>query len=302
MKAKIAKKWTGLMLLFSLFLSPSVLWALPIETDTALTLGFESNALRSFMRVRKKTNLLKEGHSVSDPENKKVTIYSTPLIVPIRLKPNIVLTVIAPILRIDSEKTNAGLRKKVSSSGIGDLQLVIKHAFFRKNALKKTSRVAWLAGIKVPTGDETASPALGSGSVDFVVGGVVTHIVNRFAVHADLKFKINTEAKGLRVGNSLKHDIALEYRILPEKFKSISDQTVNLIVELNGLYQEKNKNGGVSLANTGGETLFLSPGIQWIISPRFIIEGLFQHPIIQELNGTQLGIDYTASLGFRYSF
>jgi len=104
------------------------------------------------------------------------------------------------------------------------------------------------------------------------------------------------------VGNSLKHDIALEYRILPEKFKSISDQTVNLIVELNGLYQGQNKSGGKSLANTGGETLFLSPGIQWIISPRFIIEGLFQHPIIQELNGTQLGIDYTASLGFRYAF
>ena len=129
-----------------------------------------------------------------------------------------------------------------------------------------------------------------------------THIVDRVAVHADIKYKINTEAHSIRAGNSLKHDLALEYRVIPKKFQSISDKTINLILELNGLYVEAGKSGGASLPNTGGETLFLSPGIQVVATPRLIIETLFQYPIVQELRGTQLGVDYIASLGFRYSF
>ena len=295
-----------LMTLLSLtsqgLLGTSASWALPIETDTALTVGFETNAVRSFARVTRKTDLLRDGDEVSDPEGTEVTVYSTPLVVPLRIKPNLVAIGIVPLLTIEKENTVSGQRMENTSSGLGDLQLLVKHAFYRKDALKRTTRLAWIAGIKLPTGDETETPALGSGSVDFIIGGILTHIVDRFAVHADLKYKVNTEANSVRVGNSLKHDLALEYRIIPKKFQSISDKTVNLILELNGLYVEASKGSGATVANTGGETLFVSPGIQLVATPRLIIEGLFQYPIVQELRGTQLGVDYTTSLGFRYSF
>ncbi len=299
MKAPYLWSWLFVALLF---MNPSKIWALPIESDTALTLGFESNALRSFVRMTKKTKLLNEGNEIADPENKKVTIYNTPLILPIRLSPSLVFTIVAPLLKIESEKTSAGLQQKNSSSGIGDLQLSIKKAFFKKDGLKKTMRLAWKAGIKLPTGDENISPALGSGAVNFIVGGLFTYIEDRFAMHHDLSYKINTEANGLRIGNRIQHNVAFEYRMLPERFKSIKDTTLNLIVELNSNYQARSKSGGQSLSNTGGATLFLSPGLQIVAGPRFILEGLFQYPLIQELNGTQLGVDYTASLGFRYSF
>lgn len=291
-----------LTLMFLGSLNPSVSFALPIETDTALTVGFESNAVRSFARVIRKTDLLRDGDTVFDPEDREVTAYSTPLVVPLRITPNLVAIGILPILTIEAEKTAAGNRVEDSASGLGDVQLLVKQAFYRKDALKATTRLAWIAGIKLPTGDETQSPALGSGSFDFIIGGILTHIVDRFAIHADLKYKVNTEAHGVRVGNGLKHDVALEYRIIPRRFRSISDKTLNLILELNGLYVERSKSGAGKVADTGGETLFLSPGIQLVATPRLIIEGLFQYPLIQELQGTQLGVDYTVSLGFRYSF
>ena len=282
------------------FLTPSNSWALPIETDTALTVGFESNAIRSFARVTRKTDLLRNGDKVSDPNNTEVTVYSTPLVVPLRIKPNLVAIGVVPFLTIEKESTVSGQRIESASSGLGDLQLLVKHAFYRKDALKRTTRLAWLAGIKLPTGDETETPALGSASVDFIIGGILTRIVDRIAVHADLKYKINTEAHGVRAGNSLKHDLALEYRVIPKKFQSISDKTVNLILELNALYVEADK--GIGATVSGGETLFLSPGVQVVVMPRMIIEGLFQYPIVQKLRGTQLGVDYTASIGFRFSF
>jgi len=297
-------------IIFTAFLSlacqglliPSHSFALPIETDTALTVGFESNAIRSFARVIHKKSLLRGGDEIFDPENREVTIYKTPLIIPLRITPNLVAVGILPLLTIETERTLAGNRLENSASGPGDIQLLLKHAFYKKDALKATTRLAWIAGIKLPTGDETEIPAIGSGSVDFIIGGILTHIVDRFAIHADLKYKINTEARGVRVGNALKHDLAFEYRIIPSRFRSISDKTVNLILELNGLYVEQSKLIGGKIENTGGETLFLSPGIQWVATPRLIIEGLFQYPLIQDLHGTQLGIDYTVSLGFRYSF
>ncbi|MDA2926593.1 hypothetical protein MYX78_05075 [Acidobacteria bacterium AH-259-G07] len=56
------------------------------------------------------------------------------------------------------------------------------------------------------------------------------------------------------------------------------------------------------LADTGGTTLFLTPGIQWVLTPRFLVEAAFQIPIVQELNGTQLVFAPTANAGIRLLF
>lgn len=288
--------------LMIMFISPLIARALPIETDTALTLGFESNALRSFVRIIQQNELTKDGNVIPDSENRKITVINTPLIIPLRLSPNLVFTSIVPLLNVASEKEVSGAKTTARSSGIGDIQLLIKKAFFKKDGLKKTMRFAWKAGLKLPTGDEDQSPALGSGSVDFIVGGLLTYILDRFAMNHDLSYQINTRAEGLRVGNLIKYNVAFEYRLLPETYQSIQETTFNFVFEFNGRYQSRSKNDGQILENTGGTNLFLSPGMQVIFGPRFIVEGLFQYPILQKLNGTQLAVDYTALLGFRYSF
>ena len=266
--------------------------ALPIETDTALTVGFESNAVRAFTRVIRK----------SGPKGAEAVIYSMPWVVPVRIRPDMVAIGILPWRSMTLKTRLSGRRMERSSAGLGDVQFFVKHAFYRKDGLKKTVRLAWIAGIKLPTGDETTTPPLGSGSVDFTIGGILTRIADRFAIHADLKYRVNTQANGLRAGNALKHDLALEYRVMPRRFRSLSDKTVNLILELNGRYAQADRRGGAAVADTGGEILFLSPGIQLVANPRLMVEALLQHPIIQALRGTQPGVDYTASLGFRYAF
>lgn len=56
---------------------------------------------------------------------------------------------------------------------------------------------------------------------------------------------------------------------------------------------------GGPLANTGGHTLLLAPGLQLIPLPNWAIEGSFQLPIVRELRGTQLGPTWSLSLGVR---
>ena len=53
------------------------------------------------------------------------------------------------------------------------------------------------------------------------------------------------------------------------------------------------------VANSGGTLIFLTPGFQIVLNPRFLVEATFQIPIVQELNGTQLGFSATANAGIR---
>ncbi len=54
--------------------------------------------------------------------------------------------------------------------------------------------------------------------------------------------------------------------------------------------------------NTGGTTVFLAPGVQWVLSPRFLVEAAFQIPVVQDLNGLQLAFAPTVNAGIRILF
>jgi hypothetical protein len=71
-------------------------------------------------------------------------------------------------------------------------------------------------------------------------------------------------------------------------------------VELNGTYAWKNEAGGEKVADSGGNTLFLSPGIQFIPWKPLLVEASFQIPVLDDLNGEQLEPDYAALMGFRW--
>jgi len=53
--------------------------------------------------------------------------------------------------------------------------------------------------------------------------------------------------------------------------------------------------------NSGGYTLFVSPGIQYV-SKRFVVEASVQIPAIQELNGKQPKIRFSLLAGIRAFF
>ena len=58
---------------------------------------------------------------------------------------------------------------------------------------------------------------------------------------------------------------------------------------------------GIEVANSGGHTLFLSPGIQYV-SQRVVYEFSFQQPVLQDLNKNQLETDYKLALSARVQF
>ena len=155
-----------------------------------------------------------------------------------------------------------------------------------------------IIGIKLPTGDETRDPALGTGSVDIFGGLTIGYESRRWYAFGDLRYRINTEANNTRNGNTLYYNVVFGVRPFLTEY---TQPDLVLIVEFNGEYAEKDKVSGAKDPNSGGNTISISPGM--LLSYRNVmLKAGVKIPVSQELNGTQLGTDYEAVTALEIHF
>ena len=208
------------------------------------------------------------------------------------------------------ELTAGGQRLARSARGIGDASLFARYTVFQKNWPQRTLRVAPFAGLELPTGadDETdafgrlpAAVQPGSGSLDPFGGIVATYQTLDFQIDAQLAYKANIEANNFAFGDVARLDLSLQVRLLPRVLSGGVPGFLYGIVEANLIHRGHNEIGGVEDANSGGATLFVVPGLQYV-TKRWIVEAGIQLPAFQNLNGTALGNDYVVRGGFRFNF
>ena len=286
---------------------------LPFFTNTSLTVGFQSNALRTFSRFVARNRLEIDGTEVADREDREVFVFAQVLAVPVRLGPGTVLTVAAPILRKETNFTAPGAaRTGFAASGLGDVTLTLKQRFYHNDFLGGGLQAALIGGLKLPTGsshqrDAQGSPLSrglqpGTGSVDVPLGLVFTAFRDRVGFNADLLYQFNNRSDGFRFGDETKIDLALGYRLFPTKYKSIRDKSLSAYLELNTALSQRADFNQLEISDSGGTIVFLTPGIQAVLNPRFLVEAAFQVPVFQRLNGTQLAFAPTANFGIRLLF
>ncbi len=267
----------------------------PINIDSPILLGLSGRAVRTFGRVIRLTKLLQEGEEIADALDREVTVLVTPLAVPYNFSDRVQVAGIFPLVHAHLDTRNQNL----SSTGLGDIQFFAKYVFYKHDAKNKTFRVAARVNLKLPTGDEDETPALGSGSTDYsfaLVGGWIKH---RVGVYVEGVYGLNTSHRGTNFGNSVSYNLALGYRLLPVVYERYPSPQWNAYLEINGTTAAKNDFNGAADQNSGGTTIFLSPGLQYIGGRLWLVEASFQYPIVDDPNGLQLGTDWTASLGIR---
>lgn len=87
---------------------------------------------------------------------------------------------------------------------------------------------------------------------------------------------------------------------MPFVYKTYPAKQLNIYLEFNGKLSQKNKMDNQRINDSGRNTIFLSPGIQFIPAPNFLVEASFQNPIYEDLSGDQLDTDYSFNVGFRW--
>ncbi len=96
-------------------------------------------------------------------------------------------------------------------------------------------------------------------------------------------------------------DGSLQYRLWPRELGAGTPGFLYGVIEANLVHRGKNRRSGATDPNSGGFTLFVLPGLQYV-TKRWILEAGVQIPVVQDLNGSALEDDYILRSGFRVNF
>ncbi len=184
-----------------------------------------------------------------------------------------------------------------TAMGLGDSSIFTKYRFWRKDSKGLQESTAISLKVISNSGNENASPALGSGTTDNVVGLSYGYEGRTWYRWASIRHRQNgTTTAGLKRGNKTLVDFVVGIRPILTKY---TEPDMVYLLELNGELGDSAKKNGNTLANTGGDEWFISPGFMWTVK-NFAVRGGVQLPVSSNLNGTQDKSDYRMKLSFEW--
>jgi len=184
-------------------------------------------------------------------------------------------------------------------SNPGDATIMGLYRIHADREIRPTDVVTLGFGIKTPTGSSTerrsngtlihAHMQPGTGSWDPLLSLLYTKMMDSFLVQADATYQLTTRNnEGYEFGDSLALNATAKYAVIKE-FNVLAGLTflnVNKAKDKNGKYYDP-----TSLmddpANTGGESIWFSPGIQILPFKNGMIDLKYQVPLWEKVNGVQ---------------
>lgn len=204
------------------------------------------------------------------------------------------------------------------SNGVGDLTLFSQYRFYSTGKIN----LAIILGLKTPTGDTDefelegkpfeAEQQPGSGSWDPFAGLSFNKSWGRIGIASNLLYTfVNDGTQNTNLGDIFNYNLATTYRVYHVKedhdhqhhdhSNNLIDY-LDLVLELNGDYREKVEIDGIKDSNTGGNTLYLSPGLRIGFGHKWSIYSSFGLPIINDLGGIQSEPELRITAGISTTF
>lgn len=273
--------------------------AAQITTNTALPVTQGRGIIRPMSKVIRATG--------DGPMNRELTAFGFPLVGVYGINPRWAVFGVVPILNKNLDVTTPQGRVEREPTGIGDARLFARYTVWTRNRAGQTQRLAPLAGVETPTGDDNETDdfgrlpqplQLGSGSWDPFAGVVFTWQTLQWQVDVSPVYQVNTKANNFEFGDEARLDVASKYRLWTNDRSSGVPGFFYANLETNLIWQGKNEIRGRDDPNSGGTTWFVAPGLQYI-TRRVVIEGAVQLPAVQDLNGSALERNFITTVSLR---
>jgi len=162
-----------------------------------------------------------------------------------------------------------------ANSGFKDVPVTSRYTFIKSDSYQSTSRLASLLGVTVPLG----KVGISTGSWAAQAGAVYTLQSGRHELDLSSVYKTFFRSNGQKPGDVITYDLAYQTRIFPWELPEKGNPAWwNIDIEINGIHQSK-----TGSTATGGNFLYLSPGVQWI-SEDLVIETLYRIVVVQNPN------------------
>lgn len=194
--------------------------------------------------------------------------------------------------------------------GVGDVVLLARIRAVERHDLASTFILSMQAGLRLPTGrtdvtnDEgevlNAHIQPGTGAWSYLAGFAASYAYKRFNAAANGVVSLAGEGEvgddRYEYGNAVNYDASLRYRI---SGALQSQANVYAALGIAGEYRQHEQLNGQALDDTGGNTLYLTPGLQ-VFFRSLVFEVAFWRPIGRDLNGRQLGESFKTFAGVTY--
>lgn len=190
--------------------------------------------------------------------------------------------------------------------GLTDLWFYSKYRFLRR----PHGHYAILGGIKFPTGvddrENTAGEKIepveqpGSGSYDFLAGLAYSRWITKdWTLDTNIQYIFRTEgARDFKIGDRIDWNLATAYQVIPKnKYPNFAP-----VWEMNVRYLFRDEEDGKSETDSGGTTIFFSPGVRVGITSRLGAGVSVSFPVFQKLHGEQQETDFKVTAAVGYSF
>lgn len=191
------------------------------------------------------------------------------------------------------------------AKGIGDAAIHVHQRFIKID--NPNFEASLLAGLKIPTGKTSdkdiegrkfeAEFQPGSGSWDPSLGVAVTKRADALSLDANLLYTLVTEGtQDTDLGDFFNYNVALCYQTIQKPV------LLDLIIEANGIWRQKEEVDGKKDENSGGNIVFISPGIRCTVKDRLAAYLSLGLPVLQDLNGKQNDVSYRFLFGMSLVF
>ena len=230
----------------------------------------------------------------SSPADRELSVLALPLVGVYGATAKLALFAIVRTLDKSLDVNTPLGRRRREVSGVGDVTLLARYTAMKRDRPGATFRLAPFLGIETPTGEDDKSDALGrlpqplqagSGSWDPSVGTIATWQTLKWQIDTSASYKFNSEANGFEFGDVARADFSYQRRLWPHELGDGVPHYLYGVLEANVIRQEHNDVLGQSDPNSGGTTLYVAPGLQYV-TKRLILEGAIQIPVVQNLHTT----------------
>lgn len=201
------------------------------------------------------------------------------------------------------------------SGGIGDLTVLGKYRFYSDE--QDRWQAAMLFGLKMPTGETgnrhdganlEAEHQPGSGSWDPLIGFAATRKAGPAALDASVLYAMATEgSQDTDLGDRVAYNMALSYRLggelhYHEPGVPHQHEAWDLVLELNGEWAGEKEIEGEADDDSGGNQIFLSPGIRYTAGAGWAVQLSAGAPVVSNMGAGHPDTAYRITAGISRAF
>ena len=274
------------------------------------------DGLGVYLSTRQSTRdtLRRGARDVSNPDNERSESLRTSLFLDYRLSRNFSAALSIPHLYTKGTYTDPGSGAQVTheTNGLGDVALLGRYSVWKDRLVDPTREWLGILGLELPTGstkekDDNGAilpitEQLGSDTTDIIVGTAFLWGVPHITFYGDATYKING-SRAYTFANALALNVGANVPVAGDK--------LSFLGEFNGEFSGRDesdltgapgRNPDGTVRNTGGETIYFSPALQWRPLGYLTFTAGVQLPVHQNFRGTQLKADLNYNLGLYARF